>query len=199
MPLQIVTPLLAVMLVGCMRPQEQVYLDDDPLARHPHVLPEAGIRMVFALKNECPNWNPALAIAERKAGCGGLGADDPKAVECRKHFACDVCQFLENETWPPAKIKVYPGGKPKLLTHAEGATSIADRPYTPGSLHAAHVELREARCFGPGVGIWPFWEDNIQILAKAMLHESLHLCKVVGGYGPSAEDPTTEDSVEDCF
>jgi len=171
-----------------------------PAAQHRNLLREgcneAGICLVFALKGECPNWDAALAIAKRKAGCGGLGKDDPKGVACRKEFACDICQFLDNPNWPPAYIKDFPGNRFLLLGHAEGAATI-DRPYTPGSLHTAFVDFRKARCYGPGVGIWPFWEDNIEILAKTMLHESLHLCKVVGGYGPSTVEP--EDFVDNCF
>jgi len=176
-----------------------------PIGQHQRLLregcTEAGICLVFALRDECPNWDAALAIAKRKAGCAGLGNDDPQGVACRKAFACDICQFLENPLWPPAYIKVLPGKKFIYLglSHAEGSTDIADRPYTPGSIPAAWIELRKARCYGPGVGIWPFWEDNVEFLAKALIHESLHLCKAVGGYGPSVNDPTTKNFVEDCF
>jgi len=188
-----------IALAGCMRsPQEPVYLDDDPSTRNRSLLDEAGIRLVFALQDECPNWEPALTVAMRKAGCGGLGTEDQKAVECRKHFACDICQFLENKTWPPAYIKVIPGDCFPLLGHVEGSTKIKGT-YTPGSLRVAWVELRKARCYGPGVGIWPFWEDNVEFLAKGLIHESLHLCKIVGGYGPSTIDPTTKDYVASCF
>jgi len=136
---------IAVFLVigvgGCTRPKEQIYLDDDPLARDRVLLlrEEAGIRMVFALQNECPNWEPALAIAKRKAGCGGSGADDRKAMECRKHFACDICQFLENAAWPPAEIKVLLGEEFLYLglSHAEGATKIV-RPRISRAQAAPH-------------------------------------------------------------
>lgn len=139
----------------------------------------------FQTRDECPNWTKAVALAEAKAGCSGMGRDDRKATECRKDFACDVCQFIEDETWPPAYIRVVPGGKALLLGHIEAVSNMKE-PYTPGSL-------------GPGVGFWIFWEDNVEFLAKAVLHESLHLCKAVGGYGPSTVDPTTEDFVEACF
>lgn len=159
---------------------------------------EAGICLAFSLKDECPNWTKAVTLAEAKAGCSGMGRDDRKASECRKSFACDVCQFIEDQTWPPAYIKVVPGGKALLLGHIEAVSNLKE-PYTPGSLNVAWVEFSKARCFGPGVGFWIFWEDNVEFLAKAMLHESLHLCKAVGGYGPSTVDPTTEDFVEACF
>lgn len=198
--------LLAVLLVGCASSpgrdrSKAIHGDDDPLARGRLLrngCNEAGVCLVFALQDECPNWNAALALAKRKAGCGGLGSDDRRAIECRKRFACDVCQFLENETWPPALVRVLPCGKLPFLGHVEGCTEFRDR-YTPGSLNTAWIELQRARCFGPGVGIWPFWEDNIEFLAKAMIHESLHLCKIVGGYGPSTVDPTAKVFVNDCF
>ncbi|HZN95523.1 MAG TPA: hypothetical protein VFB81_22580, partial [Myxococcales bacterium] len=63
--------------------------------------------------------------------------------------------MLENENWPVAIIKIYPGDAQLLLGHAEGATQPGVQ-YTPGSVQSVWIELRQARCYGPGVGIWPF-------------------------------------------
>ena len=159
---------------------------------------EKGICLAYWVQGECPNWGPALVLAKKKAGCGDLGADDANARECRKKFACDICQLLENEAWPRAIIKVYPGGEPLLLGHAEGAT-VPKAAYTPGSFQVVWIEIRQARCYGPGVGVWPFGEDNVEFLAKAIMHESLHVCKYIGGYGPSTVHPGAQRIVDSCF
>jgi hypothetical protein len=185
----------AALLAACANASEAPVSGD---WRWPDGCSQAGICPAYALQDECPNWSKAVELAEQKAGCSGKGRDDHKARACRNQFACDVCQFIEDQTWPPAYIRVVPGGRALLLGHIEAVSNLKD-PYTPGSLHVAWVEFSRARCFGPGVGFWIFWEDNVEFLAKAMLHESLHLCKVVGGYGPSTVDPTTEDFVEACF
>lgn len=32
-----------------------------------------------------------------------------------------------------------------------------------------------------------------------MIHESLHLCQIVGGYGPGTKDPGARDLANECF
>jgi hypothetical protein len=154
--------------------------------------------LAFSRQDECPNWDAALALAKERSGCVPVEGGEAQTASCRKRLACDICRFLDDAEWPPAYVRDFPGGKVPLLGHVEGATEIRER-YSPGSINAAWVEFRKARCYGTGVGVWPFWEDNVEYLAKAMMHESLHLCKIIGGYGPSTVDPTTEDIVEDCF
>ncbi len=48
--------------------------------------------LTYNLRDDCPNWNKALAVASRKMGCG---TKDPRPTKrCREKLACDVCQFL---------------------------------------------------------------------------------------------------------
>lgn len=157
-----------------------------------------SVCLVFSRQEECPNWDAALALAKKKSGCAGSEGDGPQALKCRKGLACDICQFLDDGRWPPAYIRDSPGGKTRLLGHVEGATEIRDR-YSPGSINAAWVEFRKARCYGAGVGIWPFWEDNVEYLAKAMMHESLHLYKIVGATAPLRSIPRPRTSLTSVF
>lgn len=46
------------------------------------------------------------------------------------------------------------------------------------------AEFKQSLCYGKG--IWGF--DKVDTLAKALVHEALHLCKAVGGRGPPTLD-----------
>jgi hypothetical protein len=154
------------------------------------------VELVFLREGECPNWEPALNLAWERACCGEERSGERRSgqCECTKRFACDVCQFLAEGKPPSAFITNLPGGQ----LFAEGASMI-ERPFPPGASPVAWVELKRSRCYGPGYGFWIFREDNVQLLAEAMIHEALHQCQTVGGHGPLVHDPDTERVAHSCF
>lgn len=138
-----VLSLLSVVLglSACWAAKEQHTVQAAAYNSRPSVYPFNGISKVFWRQDECPNWEKALVVAMSKAGCGDSGKADPKASECRKKFACNICQFIESAAWPPAYIADVvknPDGTMPLFGHNEGA-AYALPPYTPGSQSPAWV------------------------------------------------------------
>jgi hypothetical protein len=166
----------------------------------------------YTLQDDCPNWDEALAIARVKMSCGVGGK--PVSAKCQKHLPCDVCQFLENGTWPPVSIVDFPGEEafgqnPHIRGYARGdpryveSCPVDDESYT---------EFKSSLCFGKVV----MGFDRVDTLAKAMVHEGLHMCQYVGGRGSATKDkdfatylyeviicgtyaPDAADTVEICW
>lgn len=166
----------------------------------------SGMTLAYILKGDCPNWKRALAIARKKMGCNA-GEKSPSA-RCRSQLPCDVCQFLEDGAWPIAKIVDFPAKDQfGIRNNIYGATRPDPRRRQLCPINElTHVEFKEALCYGDG--IWGF--DKVDTLAKAMVHEALHVCRSVGGNAPAVSDKAfwdylicgsadAEDLVELCW
>ncbi|HYO51502.1 hypothetical protein [Archangium sp.] len=151
---------------------------------HPDRMLANGLAMTYIPQGNCPNWNEALAIAKGKMGCvtGGKQLSE----ECRKRLPCDVCQLLKDGAWPPAHVVDFPASQLKGVQNTIYGAVLYD-PEWQGTCPVddkTRVEFKKALCSGEGQ--WGF--DKIDTLAKAMVHESLHLCKLTGGTGPATAD-----------
>ena len=143
-----------------------------------------GLVTAYIPQGDCPNWDKALAIAKRKMNCGASGGHPLK--ECQKRLPCDVCQFLEEGAWPPAHVVDFPASRLKGVKNTIYGAVLYD-PEWQGTCPVddkTRVEFKKALCSGEGQ--WGF--DKINTLAKAMVHESLHLCKLTGGTGAATAD-----------
>jgi hypothetical protein len=166
----------------------------------------SGMTLAYILKGDCPNWKKALAVATRKMGCNA--GDKPPSGKCRSQLPCDVCQFLEDGAWPIAKIVDFPAkALIGIRNDVYGATLPDPRRRRLCPINdLTRVELKEALCYGEG--IWG--SDKVDVLAKAMVHEALHLCRSVGASASAMTDkafweylicggPDAEDLVEICW
>lgn len=143
---------------------------------------------------ECPNWPEALDIAKLKASCGPYGV----RTSCPKcQLPCNICQFLEDGHFPEAFI----------VPHINGSISNPSAIGVPvGSTSGMKVAaFQEWLCHQPRF---------IDVLAQAMVHEAIHLCKEVAQATPSMSDgplrksmginpwpypEDTQDIVEECW
>lgn len=137
----------------------------------------------YILQGDCQNWNAALTIANHKMGCDG---GNPPLTECQKSLPCDVCPFLKEGAWPPAEIVDFPAKKHRGIKNTIYGAVIWDASWLESCPidDQTKVEFKWSLCSGEGV--WGF--DKIDTLAKAMVHEALHLCRAVGGTGSGTLD-----------
>jgi hypothetical protein len=147
------------------------------------------LSVAYILKGECPNWNMALEMARNKMGC--TTGSNPPSRNCQELLPCDICQFLREGAWPEAVIADFPGQayygrRPHIL-----AAVIADKRW--GVIcpfdDQTRVEFKVSLCFEKEV----LGRDRVEFLAKAMIHEALHLCQYVGGIGSATVDKSIGD------
>lgn len=146
----------------------------------------------YVLQSSCPNWKPALEIAKRISGCwaNGLRGSCPKCP-----IPCNNCQFLEDGFFPEAYI----------VEHINGSLDAISAVGVPkGATDGVKVaSFRNWLCYQP---------QYTEILAKAMVHESIHLCKEVVPATPAMNDnwarwllgisigtSDTADLVDECW
>jgi hypothetical protein len=140
-----------------------------------------GVVPTYALKDNCPNWEAALATARRQMGCDA--SSTPPSAACQKQLPCDICQFLQEGAWPPAFVVEYPAELRE--NNVYGAVLWDPRWMERCPIgDKTRAEFKQALCFGKG--LWGF--DKVETLAKTQVHEALHLCKAVGGRGSSTRD-----------
>jgi hypothetical protein len=141
-------------------------------------------------EGECPNWDEALAIAKRKLGCTA-GSPAP-SEECQEALPCDVCQFLKEGAWPKAVFKNFPGEEEHGKDTGIRAAIIQDIRWRQGVCPVndeTHVEFLRSLCYDNIV----LGFDRVDTLAKAMVHESLHLCRYLGVDTPATRDLYSRD------
>lgn len=191
---------LVLLLHGCAASRDHMYDIDFPSDPSGEALEEDSdlpIQQVILRSGNCPNWKAALDKALAAAGCPGV-TPSPSASACKKLLPCDVCKILEDGAWPTAFIVDFPMGK--LTTKGavkwepvEGTPPDATRgrPHrdVPGAIPSGSMQLKRSLCHGP---------LNVNELAHAMFHESLHLCKAYGAYGPTTEDLPFWDPRDDA-
>jgi hypothetical protein len=181
---------LSLLLVGC----STSFSEYPDLAREdPSETVSSSNAMVFSeihrmttayiLRGDCPNWNAALAIAKSKMGCNGA---PPPSDECKEKLPCNVCQFITDGNWPEAYIVDFPAKEFLGIKNTIYGAVILDSRWkeTCPVDDKTRVQFKQALCFGEG--LWGF--NKINTLAKAMIHEALHLCKLVGGEGAATVD-----------
>lgn len=163
------------------------------------------LTLSYILKGECRNWKEALAIATKKMGCNS-GEQLPE--KCRAALPCDVCQFLKEGAWPIVKVVDFPAEKSEgKTTHILAAVQWDERWKQICPLKdTTKVEIKSTLC--EGKGRWGF--NKADTLAKALVHEALHLCRSTGARGAAMADrpfweylfcpsPDAEDLVELCW
>jgi RHS repeat-associated protein len=121
---------------------------------------------LYIKHGSCKNWSPALNLARKKAGCDG------GCPTCK--LPCNVCDTLKDGTLPGAYIRQ--GGELGGNGRNPGGTG----PVKNGS-GAYGVILNEIYCGSDGF---------VNVLAEAMLHEALHVCKYFSGI----DVPATNDN-----
>ena len=110
------------------------------------------------------------------------GSTAPSSA-CQEKLPCDVCQFLQEGAWPPAYVVDFPAG---MISNNVYAAVLWDPRWMERCPvdDKTRTEFKQALCYGEG--LWAF--DKLDTLAKALVHEAMHLCKAVGGMGPSTLD-----------
>lgn len=152
------------------------------------------IELAYARDLPCKNWSSALAIAKRISGCGAGGV----RVTCPKcRLPCNICPFLEDGHYPPARIAAHIN---KSIHPISAVGSAEDAP--DGGTVAA---FRNWLCKLP---------QHRDMLAQAMIHEAIHVCKEVApptstmfdgplrddlGINPWPYPKDTKDLVDECW
>jgi hypothetical protein len=203
---------LSLLLVGCTTSHGEYYdlaRNDTPQTTSPSnsVIFSEIHRMIAAyiLRGDCPNWNAALAVAKSKMGCNGAPLPSD---ECKEELPCDVCQFIREGSWPEAHIVDFPAKEFLGIKSTIYGAVILDSRWkeTCPVDDKTRVQFKQTLCFGEG--LWGF--DKVNTLAKAMVHEALHLCRLVGGEGAATVDkgfwdylfcmnPDAADVVDICW
>ncbi|OJH42057.1 hypothetical protein BON30_02200 [Cystobacter ferrugineus] len=133
---------------------------------------------LYTLVGTCSHWDEALKLARKKAGCDG------SCPKCKP--PCDMCQYLQNNTWPLAFIGDKPGGSEGNFGYIQWSWPNMEMSnpdfffylydYTQAT---AHAEFKKALC-EPRAGYPQGNAIKVTNLAKAMFHEALHLCRRQG-------------------
>lgn len=165
------TALIGALLMGCwIRRSPSTSAPDRPSGMVADD-PSAQLSAVYITKDvtDCPNWNDALARAQKRAACVG-GKGDPfsrcqkKLVACK---ACDICPLLQTGFGPRAVIEP--------LGHSDGCTSRPWEMVCPGWGNWSsdwRVQFNPKTCRGP---------TQVDVLATTMVHEASHACPSIGG------------------
>jgi hypothetical protein len=114
---------------------------------------------------ECPVWSQALLIARQMAGCSEDYVGDP-AQKCQAAIrkcspGCDVCRNLKPGSGPDATFG--PTRQPR------GETCYANT-WGPGFFAGYDTKFDQR-----------FICTDARLLAKVMIHESVHACRAAGG------------------
>jgi RHS repeat-associated protein len=131
---------------------------------------------LFRLRGECHNWQQALDMARRAAGCKEGSNRGDRSCACQKEAPCDLCLFLNDQLWPDA----YP-------LDIQDRGELQWTPKDPSSWRgqgSATAHFKSDFCEGP---------QNIPILAGRMVHEAVHACKKITyryATASPSDDPT---------
>ncbi|MBM7112985.1 RHS repeat protein [Archangium primigenium] len=200
------------------------YADNNPLG----AVDPTGLFTLSPGAPICNNWDEALKLARKKAGCDG---------GCKKcKTPCDVCQMLQSDTYPivylievlqntehvndtrvkgrvtiQAHTDYWKQMSPIIYPQTEELNSFA-RGIWPGMEEGYHytVAFKKSLCNKPVKGSEYIGKDNLENLAMAMLHESIHMCMASGIVSEETLDDRplslnspwttdTQDVVDQCW
>lgn len=134
----------------------------------------------YALHGRCDNYDRALAVARKFAGCDAGGKAD-KTCKCQKKLAscgagaCDICSILTPGTlpdlFPVDQLKDENGVAIWGATYSDRAKRLVGR-----------VDIEQYLCSD---------DANIPLLADTLLHEAAHVCST-WNRGRVVDDPSSD-------
>ena len=121
---------------------------------------------LFIRHGDCPNWDSALALAKKWAGCDGSSS---RSCGCEQAMGCNICPFLQDGSGPDAYIVDWGFFGNKGHTNVDGI-------YPRNFDHPGNSVAFTKRYCSNGL----FW-SNTEALAELMMHEAFHWCSKASG------------------
>lgn len=130
---------------------------------------------LFVPGGKCTNWNDAMALARKRAGCGDATQSTCPCTQKLKECTggkCDICSILNNDEVAKFVKDLECEGHP-----GEIAAGCSHMTYTPRTRKwsARGVSFDVYMCSGPG------GDADIEWFATVILHEAAHHCAVQTG------------------
>ncbi|MFY1825896.1 RHS repeat-associated core domain-containing protein, partial [Myxococcus fulvus] len=144
-----------------------VYAANNPL----HFTDPTGL---YIRTGECKNWDKALQRAKEKAGCDS-GQPGPPRCSCK--LPCNICDYLMEGRLPHAGILT-----PAQLGGLNVYGGVGPSDTLEGGVGAGFSEML--------CGNNKDYPAGIELLAQAMVHEAIHVCKYLAG----VDSPATNDA-----
>lgn len=130
---------------------------------------------LFQLKNDCDDWDAAVADARKwaRCDCDNLKGADQTCKDTMTFYACDICKyhFLDKGAPPEAWVG-------DIAPAATGHTNVGAPGYVYEALLPGHPQAnsimvdRTLRCVG-GLGAA---YGRVGALTQTIFHEALHYC-----------------------
>jgi RHS repeat-associated protein len=127
---------------------------------------------LFIRHGDCANWDEALTLAKKWAGCAANGTN--KSCECqqemKKQGMCDICPLLEEGHPPDAYFKDW-----WWWYEPDGHTNVGGNTYGDHT-EPDSVAFYKKYCNNSWLGF-----SRVETLAELMIHEAMHFCEKVAG------------------